>query len=81
MNRKRMTSMLGTVAVCATVLGFGISVQASESAKITSSTQVKALSTLNDKEAQAVSQAASRVLYHTERAQLAIADKIERRCA
>jgi len=75
MNKKCMTTIAGTVAICATVLAFGISAQASESAKITSSTNVKALSTLNDQETQAVSQAAGRVLYHTERAQLALADK------
>lgn len=75
-NKKRMTPAIASaVAVCATVLMLGISAQAGESAKITSSTNVKALSTLNDQEAQAVSQAAARVLYHTERAQAAIADK------
>ncbi len=75
MNKKRMTTIVSTVAICATVLMSGINAQAGESAKITSSTNVKALSTLNDQEAQAVSQAAARVLYHTERAKLAIADK------
>ncbi|MDQ6968181.1 MAG: hypothetical protein Q9M14_05810 [Mariprofundaceae bacterium] len=75
MNRKRMGSIVSTVAICATVFSFGINAQASESAKITSSTNVKALSTLNDQESQAVSQAAGRVLYHTERAKLALVDK------
>jgi hypothetical protein len=74
-NGKRLPSIVGAVAICATVFTLGISAQAGESAKITSSTNVKPLSTLNDQEAQAVSQAAARVLYHTERAKLAIADK------
>jgi len=72
---KRLPSVVSAIAVCATVLTFGISAQAGENGKITSSTNVKALSTLNDQETQAVSQAAGRVLYHTERAKIAIADK------
>ncbi len=75
MNKKRMISIISSTAVCASVFAFGISVQAGEKSKITSTTNVKALSTLNDQEAQAVSQAAARVLYHTERAKIAIGDK------
>ncbi|PCI45525.1 MAG: hypothetical protein COB41_01470 [Proteobacteria bacterium] len=67
--------MIGTAVVCASALGFGMSAQASESSKITSTTNVQELSTLNNQETQAISQAAARVLYHTERAKLAIADK------
>ena len=74
-NGKYMPSIVGAVTICATVLTFGLSAQAGESTKITSSTNVKALSTLNDQEAQAVSLAAARILYHTERAKIAIADK------
>ncbi len=75
MNKKRLATIASTVAICATVFTLGISAQAGESAKITSSSDVKALSTLNDQEAQAVSQAAARVLYHTEQAKLALAGK------
>jgi len=75
MSRKRMTSIVSSVAVCATVFAFGINAQAGEKHGITSSTNVKALSTLTNKENQAVSLAASRVLYHTEQAQLAVVNK------
>jgi len=70
-----MVSIVSFVAICVTVFTFGISVQARESSKITSSTKIKVLTTLTDQEAQAISQAAARVLYHTEQAKLAIADK------
>ncbi len=74
-NRNRMASIVRVTAICATVFTAGISAHAGEASKITSVTTTKALSTLTDQESQAVSQAAGRVLYHTEQAQLAIADK------
>lgn len=70
-----MASIVRVTAICATVFTAGISAHAGETSKITSVTTTKALSTLTDQESQAVSQAAGRVIYHTEQAQLAIADK------
>ncbi len=75
MNRKRMASIAGSVALCATVFAFGINAQAKGNSGITSSTNVKAISTLTNKEDRAIALAAARVLYHTEQAKLAIADK------
>ncbi len=79
MSRKRMTSIVSSVAVCAAIFAFGINAQAGEKPVITSSTNIKALSTLTNQENQAVSLAAAQVLYHTEQAQLAVADKKKRK--
>jgi len=74
-NKKLMISTAHAAVVCAVVVTSSMNAHAGETPKITSETTTKVLTTLTDQEAQAVSQAAGRVLYHTEHAQLAIADK------
>jgi len=67
--------MISSATVCITVFAFGISADASEKPKITSTSTTKAITTLTDQESLALSQAAGRVLFHAEQAQVAIADK------
>ncbi len=50
MRRKCMTSIVSFVAICATVFVFGINARAREKPGITSSTNIKALSTLANRE-------------------------------
>ena len=71
----RINTMVSAAAICATTLAFGINAQAGEHHAITSSTTVTPVNTLTNQENQSLSLAASRVLYHAETAQLALADK------
>ncbi len=63
------------IGLMATVLMTGAVAQASESPRITASTDVKPVNTLSAEESQAMSLAAGRILLHTDRARQAIARK------
>jgi len=73
--KNRINSMVSVAAICATAFTFGINAQAGERAVITSSTTITPITTLSKRETQSLSLAANRVLYHTEQALLAVADK------
>jgi len=77
MYSKRLKLMISSAAVCMTVFALATHANAAAAQKpvITSTTTTKAISTLTDQGEQALAQAAGRVLYHTEKAQMAIANK------
>ncbi len=75
MQKRNIRLIISSATICITAFAFSMSAEASDKAKITSTTTTNAITTLSNQESQAVSEAAGRVLFHTEHAQIAIADK------